>query len=66
VTEVVQPPKNVAAGLLSLAFAAEDHHGRVKAQIAKSGAIAVLACFWNQREAAACEAACKPLLEAFK
>lgn len=66
VTEVVTPAKNVGAGMLSLAFEAAGHHGRVEARIAKTGAIAVLACFWNPREPAACEAACKPLLEGFR
>jgi hypothetical protein len=67
VTDVVKPTvKTADSGVLSLAFTRAAYHGRVRAQIAKTGAYAVLACFWNEREPAACEAACSQLLESMK
>jgi len=60
--------KDVAApegdeGVLTLAFERGDHRGRLRARIA-GGRIATLACFANQREPRACEAACTTFLGA--
>jgi hypothetical protein len=67
VTDVVKPTvKTAETGVLSLAFARAAYHGRMRAQIGKTGAYAVLACFWNEREPAACEAACSELLGSMK
>jgi len=58
--------KDVAApsgdeGLLTLAFERGDHRGRLRARLG-GGRITALACFANQREPLACEAACTALL----
>jgi hypothetical protein len=58
--------KDVAApsgdeGVLALAFERGDHRGRLRARLG-GGQIAALACFANQREPLACEAACTALL----
>ena len=62
-SDVVKPdPKAPDAGVLMLSFARPPYRGKVRAPIAKTGAIAVLACFWNVREPVACEAACNQLI----
>lgn len=67
VTDVVKPdPKVPDAGVLSLSFTRPPYRGKLRAPIAKTGAIGVLACFWNVREPAACEAACNQLMGSFK
>jgi len=58
--------KDVAApsgdeGLLTLAFERGVHRGRLRARLG-GGRITTLACFANQREPLACEAACTALL----
>ena len=60
--------KDVAAptgeeGLLTLAFERGDHRGRLRARLG-AGRITALACFANQREPLACEAACTAFLGA--
>lgn len=62
VTEVVKPVAGADAGVLSLAFARPPNRGKLRAQLARSGAHAVLACFWNVREPVACEASCAQLI----
>jgi hypothetical protein len=70
VTDVVKPTLTTGpasdSGVLSLAFARAPYRGRLRAQIGKTGAYAVLACFWNEREPAACEAACTQLVGSMK
>jgi hypothetical protein len=67
VADVVKPdPKVPDAGVLSLSFTRPPYRGKLRAPIAKTGAIAVLACFWNMREPIACEAACNQLVGSFK
>lgn len=66
VTDVVKPAANADAGVLSLAFTRPPYRGRVRAAIAKTGAMGVLACFWNLREPIACEAACTGLIGSMK
>jgi hypothetical protein len=51
------------AGVLALAFERGDHRGRLRARLG-GGRVAALACFENQREPLACEAACTTLLGA--
>ena len=59
-------PKTPEAGVLSLSFTRPPYRGKLRAPIAKTGAIAMLACFWNVREPIACEAACSQLLGSMK
>lgn len=66
VTDIVKPPKAVDSGMLSLSFSRAPYSGKLRAQIGKTGAYAVLACLWNGREPAACEAACTVLLGGMK
>lgn len=67
VADVVQPdPKAVESGVLALGFTRVPYRGRVRASIVKTGAITLLACYWNDREPAACEAACTGLIGAIK
>jgi len=65
-SEVVQPDAKAEAGVMSLAFAKAPYTGRVRTQIAKTGALTLLVCYWNEREPAACETACTGLLGALK
>ncbi len=51
------------AGVLTLAFERGDHRGRLHARLG-GGRITALACFANQREPLACEAACTAFLGA--
>jgi hypothetical protein len=48
--------------VLSLAFERAPYHGKLRAQLAKDGAITALACFWNDREPAACAAGCTAMI----
>ena len=52
--------KDVATtgGVLTLTFTHAPYTGHARAELAKTGHIAARACFWNEREPAACEAAC--------
>lgn len=52
-------------GVLALAFERGDHRGRLRARLG-GGRIAALACFANQREPLACEAACTAFLGALR
>jgi hypothetical protein len=58
--EVVKPSS--PDGVLAFAFAIPPYRGRVRAHLG-SGRIAAIACFGNQREPAACEAACTRILQ---
>jgi hypothetical protein len=49
-------------GVLAFAFARAPYRGRVRAQLS-AGRIAMTACFANQREPAACDAACTRVLQ---
>jgi hypothetical protein len=70
VSEIVKPAVKTGprdeSGVLSLAFARAPYRGHLRAQIGKTGAYAVLACFWNEREPLACEAACSQLIGSMK
>ena len=67
VADIVKPDaKTPVAGVLSLSFTRPPYRGKLRAPIAKTGAIAVLACFWNVREPVACEAACSQLIGSMK
>lgn len=50
-----------APGAVTLSFERGEHRGRLRARVS-GGRIAALACFANQREPLACEAACTALL----
>lgn len=58
-TNVVKP--ETGDGLVSMTFTRGPYRGRVRARIA-AGKITTLACFANEREPVACEAACTALL----
>jgi hypothetical protein len=62
VERVVKPAAGADAGVLSLAFVRPPYRGTLRAQIARGGSFAVLACFWNLREPIACETACAQLV----
>ncbi len=66
VTDVVKPAKAPDSGVLSLSFTRAPYTGKLRVQIGKTGAYAVLACLWNTREPIACEAACTVLLGGLK
>ena len=63
--DVVKPPAG-ERGALSLGFDKPPYRGKLVAMLTSTGAITALACAWNQREPAACEAACAPLLGSLK
>jgi len=60
--DVQKPAPGGKTGVMILAFERGLYRGTVRASLATDGKIAALACFWNQREPAACEQACAPLL----
>lgn len=65
--DVVKPGDGEAsasgeAGVLELAFERAQYHGKLRAKLVGDGHVHVLACFWNQREPAACERGCTSLL----
>jgi hypothetical protein len=60
ITEVVRP--TTADGVLAFAFDRPPYHGRVRAHLA-AGRVRAIACFENQREPTACEAACTRVLQ---
>jgi len=59
---VLKPTASGDAGVLSLAFTRAPYSGRVRAQLSNTGLIGLVACFWNAREPAGCEAACAALV----
>lgn len=62
VSDVVMPAAGADRGVLSLSFSRAPYHGRVRAQLSSDGAIAALACFWNDREPLACSEGCTKLV----
>ncbi len=62
VRDVAKPTPGANAGVVSLAFERAPYRGTVRAQLTRDGHVAALACYWNQREPAACEAACSKLV----
>ena len=63
VRDVVEP--SAAGGVLSFAFDKAPYSGRVRATLDGKMDTA-LACFWNDREPAACEAACTAMIGSMK
>jgi hypothetical protein len=63
VSDAVVP--SAAGGVLSFAFAKGEYKGRVRANLDGKN-VTALACFWNQREPAACEAACTAMIGSMK
>lgn len=55
-----------APDVLTASFEHGDYRGKLRARLATSGDVAALACFWNPREPAACEASCAQLLGSMK
>jgi hypothetical protein len=66
ISDVIKPVATADAGVLSLAFVRPPYQGRLRSQIAGTGALGVLVCFWNPREPIACEAACAQLIGSMK
>jgi hypothetical protein len=66
----LQRPVVGETGTLALAFdvakASSAYHGKLRAELTKTGEIRALACMWNQREPKTCEAGCTTLLGAVK
>ena len=65
VSDIVKPA-DLEPDTLSLAFVRKPYTGKLRAQLSKDGRVALLACFWNEREPAACEASCTALLGGMK
>jgi hypothetical protein len=61
IRDVVRPTGE--SGVLALSFARAPYLGRVRAGLGE-GRIAMTACFHNEREPVACDAACTRVLEA--
>ena len=61
IRDVVEPAAGASDGVLAFAFEKAPYHGRARVAIAGPG-VTALACFWNAREPAACEAACTGLV----
>jgi hypothetical protein len=61
VSDVAKPPAG-DRGVLGLAFAKAPYHGNLRAELAKTGEVAAVACMWNDREPKACAAGCAALL----
>jgi hypothetical protein len=61
-TDVVKPAALTKDEVMSLSFARAPYTGKLRARLVKDGHITALVCFWNEREPAACEAACGQLL----
>ena len=61
VREVVEPVAGATSGVLAFAFDKTPYRGRVRANLG-GGSVSALACFWNDREPAACEAACTAMI----
>jgi hypothetical protein len=47
-------------------FDRKPYRGTLHTQLSKDGHVALLACFWNEREPAACAASCKALAVSMK
>lgn len=62
VRDVTEPAAGAPSGVLALAFERGSYRGKLHVSVAKDGPLAALACFWNEREPAACEQACTGLL----
>jgi hypothetical protein len=58
IRDVEKPAAGAQSGVLALKFQRALYSGRLRASLGSNGAIAALACFWNQREPVACEQAC--------
>ena len=63
VSDAVIP--SAAGGVLSFAFDKAPYKGRVRANL-DGKTVTALACFWNDREPAACEAACTAMIGSMK
>ncbi len=59
--DVIKPAAG-ERGTLALGFDKLPYRGKLRAELASTGAVTALACAWNQREPAACEGACVTLL----
>lgn len=61
-TSEIAKPEAGERGELQLAFTKPPYRGKLRAQLARTGEVIVLACMWNDREPKACEAGCQALL----
>jgi len=62
VRDVVKPSAGADNGVLAFGFERGVYRGKVRAMLARDGKVVALACFWNQREPAACEQACTHMI----
>jgi hypothetical protein len=61
VRDIAKPTPGANVGVVALGFERDPYRGTVRAQLTREGHVTALACFWNQREPAACEADCDKL-----
>lgn len=66
VSDVVKPTPGAKDGVLSFAFERAAYRGTLRAHVMSDGHVAALACFWNQREPAACGVDCAKLVGSMK
>lgn len=66
VRDIAKPTPGANVGVVSLGFERGEYRGTFRAQLTREGQVAALACFWNQREPAACEAGCGKLVGSMK
>ncbi|HEY0253705.1 MAG TPA: hypothetical protein VGC41_19375 [Kofleriaceae bacterium] len=62
-TRDVQKPAVGERGTLSLGFDKAPYHGKLRADLAKTGEVSAVACVWSEREPKVCEAGCAELLK---
>jgi hypothetical protein len=66
ITDVVKPAATTDADVMALAFEKAPYRGKLRTRLIKDGHVTALVCFWNEREPAACAAACEQLLGGLK
>lgn len=59
----VQKPVAGERGTLALGFDKAPYHGKLKAELMKTGEVSALACVWSEREPKVCETGCAELLK---
>lgn len=59
--DVVKPASEDGLGIIALAFSKPPYEGRFRARV-EATSVTALACFANERERTACDAACTTML----
>ncbi|MFT3694556.1 MAG: hypothetical protein QM831_15515 [Kofleriaceae bacterium] len=62
-TKDVQKPVAGDRGTLALGFDKGAYHGKLKADLMKTGEVTAIACVWSEREPKVCEAGCAELFK---